>query len=33
MFVFTMEDGAFERGLKFSDGGLRDVIGDLLGVF
>ena len=33
MFVLAMENGAFKRGLKFSDGGLRDVIGDSLGVF
>ena len=33
MFVLTVENGAFEHGLKFIDGGLRDVIGDLLGVF
>jgi hypothetical protein len=33
MFVFAMEDGAFKGGLKLSDRGLRDVIGDLLGMF
>ena len=33
MFVFAMEDGAFKGRLKLSDGGLRNVIGDVLGVF
>ena len=33
MFVLTMEDGAVERGLKLIDGGLRDVVGDLLSMF
>ena len=33
MFVLTVEDGTVERGLKLSDGGLCDVVGDLLNVF
>ena len=33
MFVLTMENGAVERGLKLIDGGLRDVVGDLLSTF
>jgi hypothetical protein len=33
MLVLTMENGSVKSGLKLSDGGLRDVIGDLLGVF
>ena len=33
MFVLTMEDGTVERGLKLVDGGLCDVVGDLLSVF
>ena len=32
MFVLTVENDSFKRGLKFVDGGLCDVIGDLLGV-
>ena len=30
---WKMAPSNFERGLKFIDGGLRDVIGDLLSVF
>ena len=33
MFVLTMEDGTVERGLKLVDGGLCDVVGDLLNMF
>ena len=33
MFVLTVEDGTVERGLKLVDGGLCDVVGDLLSVF
>ena len=33
MFVLAMENSTLKGGLKLSDGGLRDVIGYLLGVF
>ena len=33
MFVLTVEDGTVERGLELVDGGLCDVVGDLLSVF
>jgi hypothetical protein len=33
VFVLAMENGAFKGGLQLSDGGLRDVVGDSLGVF
>ena len=33
MFVLTVEDGTVEHGLKLVDGGLCDVVGDLLSVF
>jgi len=33
MFVLAMENGTFKGGLKLSDGGLRDVVRNLMGVF
>ena len=33
MFVLAVENGSFECGLKLVDGGVGDVIGDLLGMF
>ena len=32
MFVLTMKDGAIKGGLELGNGGLCDVVGDLLGV-
>ena len=33
MFVLTVEDGTVECGLKLADGGLCNMVGDLLSVF
>ena len=33
MFVLTVEDGTVECGLKLVDGGLCNMVGDLLSVF
>ena len=33
MFVLAVEDGPIEGSLELSDGGLGDVVCDLLGVF
>ena len=33
MLVLTMNDGTIKGGLKLGDGRLRDVVGNLLGVF
>ena len=33
MFVFAVENGTLESGLELSDGGLGDVIGNVLSVF
>jgi hypothetical protein len=33
LFVLTVENGTIECGLELGDGGLGNVVGDLLGVF
>ena len=33
MFVLTVKDGTVECGLKLADGGLCNMVGDLLSVF